>query len=153
VILARPKITGAAAVVTLLSARRSVGCAVARVAIAHMAVTAFNSKITADLAASDIADDAATDDAERTCDDGPSDGPYRRVRHPIVRARSRGHEYDRDGREGESTKLSHVFPLQVCPTRKAHQETSPYLGRQHSSRVELTVAPAIPTNPPRPEHG
>ena len=106
-IFVRPEVSGAAAVVDALCAPRSIGRAVTRVAIVHTTVTALDSKITADPSACDIADDAATDKANRTCDDCPGEGSYGRASHPIVRARSRGRDDNCGSEQGKSTKRSH----------------------------------------------
>jgi hypothetical protein len=136
VILARPKVAGATEVLAGLSAPGSIGRAVARAAIPHMTVAALNPKIAADLVTGEIADQAASDEADRTCDDGPGNSTYGRARCPVVCAGARGHEDDCDGHEGKSTKRAHVFPPSGLPTRKPQQGTAAYLGPQHSGRVE-----------------
>jgi hypothetical protein len=98
VILARPEVARATDVFALLGAPWGAGRAVARAAIPHMTVAALDSEIAADLAACDIADDPATDEADRSRNDGPSDGSHGRTRYLIVRARCRGRD-DNCGRD------------------------------------------------------
>jgi len=107
VIFVRSEVSGATAVVAALGAPRSIGRAVTRAAIAHTTIAALDSKITADPSACDIADDAATDEANRTCDDGTGEGSYGRVSHPIGRARSRGRDDNCGSQQGNSPKHSH----------------------------------------------
>ena len=70
-------------------------------------MTALNSQITPDLAATDIANKAAPDETDRASDDAPRDRAYGRVRHPPGCACSRGRGGNSGHDEGKSTKRSH----------------------------------------------
>jgi hypothetical protein len=132
VIFVRSEVSGATAVVAALGAPRSIGRAVTRAAMAHMTVTALDSKITTDPSACDIADDAATDEANRTCDDGPGDGSYGRASHPIVRARSRGRDTTAVANRANPPNALIVLVLATLATHQADHYTWPYLGRPRS---------------------
>ena len=75
-ILARPEITGATAVIApITAARRCSRRCIARVPVAHTTMTALDSQIASDLGAGDIADYATSDQTNRTCDYGTRDSP------------------------------------------------------------------------------
>jgi hypothetical protein len=70
-------------------------------------MTALEAQIAPDLAATDVADDAAPDEADRAGDEDSRDGTYGRVSHPPCCARSRGRGDNSGSDEGKSTKRSH----------------------------------------------
>lgn len=72
-----------------------------------MAIAALNSQITTNLGASNIADQAAPYEADRTSGDGSRDGSYGRVRESFLRSGSDRREDNSDSDEGKSTKRPH----------------------------------------------
>jgi hypothetical protein len=104
VILPRPEIAGSAQALAGFGfyAAGSTIRRVTRPAVAHVPTAALNPEITTDLATGEIADKAATDEADRASDDGSCDGSYGRACCPVICAGARGHENDGGARDGKS---------------------------------------------------
>jgi hypothetical protein len=112
VIFPRPEIAGTAEVLAAVGAPGSTGRRVAGPAVARVPAAALNPEITTDLATGEIADKAATDEADRASDDGSCDGPYGRACCPVIRAGALGHKHESDGRNGKS-ECSHDSPYRL----------------------------------------
>ena len=114
-ILPRPEIAGSAEALAGFGALYAAGSTIRRVtrpAVAHVPRAALNPEITTDLATGEIADKAATDEADRASDDGSCDGSYGRACCPVICAGARGHRHESDGRNGKS-ECSHDSPYRL----------------------------------------
>lgn len=75
--------------------------------VAAIAVTALEAEVAPDLPAADVADDAASDKADRAGDKAACNGTHSRMRRAAGRVSSRTRCDDSGCGKGKSTKRSH----------------------------------------------